>query len=162
MLGIVGALSPLGQSLVQIIKQSENCKLLFTVDAGYDCNSYARGEYKTIDAAIAAQYGASSFVIIDVVKDSKYKERAQAYRFYGIPAIVGGAELSEQEMVALEKGYSVRRRTFAPVIIEPSLVTAAAQGVFVAIRKIAGWLHAQPGRIAKQVYYNLLPRISMA
>ena len=160
-LGIVGALSSLGQSLVQMIKNSENCKLLFTVDDGYEHNSRTKGEYRTVDAAVAAQYGNSSFMIIDVMQDG-YKERAKLYRFYGIPAIVGGAELSDQEMASLEKGYSVRRRTFAPVIIEPSLVTEAAQGVFNIVHDIVHWLYAQPVKLVKQVYYNILPNIDTA
>ena len=160
-MGIVGALSPLGQSLVQIMRESGNCKLLFTVDGGYENNSRARGEYRTIDAAVAAQYGAA-FVIIDVMDDGQFKERAKLYRFYGIPAIVGGAELSEQDIAALEKGYSVRRRTFAPVVIEPSLITGAAQSAFAAVGKLVHWLYMQPFKVVKQVYYNILPKINVA
>ena len=159
--GIVGALTSRGQNLVQIIKKSTGvCKLLFTVDSGYQANDIGKGEYRTVDEAVAVQF-CPSFVVIDVMEEG-YKERAKLYRFYGITAIVGGGELSEQEMDTLEKGYNVLHRTFAPVLIEPSLITEAAQTAFNAIRKILKWVYTQPVKFEKQVYYNLLSKINLS
>lgn len=166
--GIVGALTPFGQFLVQSVKQSTTCKVLFTVDEGYEVCKPSDGQYRTIDEALVEPH-AGSFYIIDVVNDEKSAERAMNYRFYGVPAIVCGLTLSEKDILALERGYHVRRRTFAPVVVEPEFnrdkVTTdeeSKNAMLLSIKKILRWMNfsLHPMSAMKQVYYRILPKLN--
>ncbi|MBO6281412.1 MAG: hypothetical protein J6N49_02645 [Alphaproteobacteria bacterium] len=170
---IIGALTPFGQFIAESLKNSETVKVLFTVDEGYYETKPTAGQYRTIDEAFAEQHGAS-FYVIDVINDDKTAERAMSYRFYGVSAIVCGLTLNPEDVKALEKGYSVRRRTFAPVVVEPQLSQLADRfnadekepmvldDMYKAIRKLLRWLNfgKHPIAVAKQVYYNVLQRLS--
>ncbi|MEE6206907.1 MAG: hypothetical protein VZR95_02515 [Alphaproteobacteria bacterium] len=170
--GIVGALTPFGQFLVQSVNRSKTCQVLFTVDEGYEVTKPSACHYRTVDEALAEQHVAS-FYVVDVINDDKTAERAMNYRFYGVPAIVCGLTLTEEDIAALEKGYSVRRRTFAPVVVEPQLSelvntfdasvkepTVLADMCF-SIRKLLRWLNfgLHPVTAMKQVYYRMLPKL---
>jgi len=171
--GIVGALTPFGQFLVQSINKSKTSQVLFTVDAGYEVTKPSAGQYRTIDEALTELH-AASFYIIDVINDDKTAERAMNYRFYGVSAIVCGLVLTEQDIQALERGYHVRRRTFAPIVVEPQLSelvnhfdaaekepTVQADMCF-SIRKLLRWLNfgLHPVAAMKQVYYRMLPKLN--
>ena len=166
--GIVGALTPFGQFLIQSINQAKTCKVLFTVDESYEACKPANGQYRTVDEALTEMH-AGSFYIIDVINDEKSAERAMNYRFYGVSAIVCGLTLTEKDIQALEKGYSVRRRTFAPVVVEPEFdknrVVAdetSKTNMLLSIKKILRWLNfgLHPVAAMKQVYYRILPKLS--
>lgn len=164
--GIVGALTPFGRVLIQAIKESKVCQVLFTVDEGYEACKPAIGQYRTVDEALTETH-AGSFYIIDVISDEKTAERAMNYRFYGVSAIVCGLTLTEQDIHTLEKGYHVRRRTFAPVVVEPEFnknkVTTDEEknDMLLSIKKILLWLNfgLHPIAAMKQVYYRVLPKL---
>lgn len=172
-IAVVGALTPFGQFLVQSVKQSKTSKLLFTVDGSYEVSKPSAGQYRTIDEALAEQHVAS-FYVIDVVNDNKTAERAMTYRFYGVSAIVCGLSLTEKDVQALEKGYHVRRRTFAPVVVEPQLSELANSfdaaekepsiltDMVSSLRKLLRWMNfgLRPVSAMKQVYYKMLPKLN--
>ena len=158
---IVGALTPSGQFIAKSLKNSETVKILFTVDEGYEATKPIVGQYRTIDEALRVPH-VTSFCIIDVLNDEKTAERAKIYRFYGVSAIVCGLMLNSEDLVSLEKGYSVRHRTFASVLIEPDLLKFSPEDMLAAVRRLLRWLTLNRNSAAfdKQVYYKVFHTIS--
>ena len=85
--GIVGALNPLGQRVVNFLKdKTDEYRIVFCVDKDYIVNSPSAATYASVEAALS--FNQPPTVIIDCDDPSDALERAKSYRFYAVSAIM--------------------------------------------------------------------------
>lgn len=99
-LGIVGALTPLGQKVSEYLKNSPDYQVVFRADEGYEADDPATGVYANLERALS--FIMSSTLVIDCADPvMAIHERIPEYRFYEHPAIVCcHCELDELDTIA--------------------------------------------------------------
>lgn len=113
--GIVGALNPLGQRVVDFLKdKTDTYRIVFYVDEGYKVNSPSAATYASVEAALS--FNQPPTVLIDCDDPARALERAKAYRFYAVSAITCCGCTSD-ELDTLSRVYGVEE------VPTPSIVT---------------------------------------
>ncbi len=85
--GIVGALSPLGQEVINcLLSQMSLYRIVFYVDAGYRVSTPSEATYSSVEAALS--FNQPPTLVIDCDDPISAIERAKTYRFYAVSAIM--------------------------------------------------------------------------
>ena len=121
MIGIVGALCPLGKKISEEFQDLTNYKVIWTVDDGYKCDNKQTSQFRNVEDVLL--YGLEPTLILDFGASEGLLRRAMTYRKYNIPAIMQGV-ISSDDIDFLNNfykdEYSGKR---APLIIEPEFST---------------------------------------
>lgn len=118
--GIVGALSPLGQKVADFLKeQSDLYRIVFYVDAGYRVSSPGLATYASPEAALS--FNQPPTLIIDCDDPITAVERAKTYRFYAVSAIMCcTCMLNDLEL--LQCSYVAENQPVPALLITPDYV----------------------------------------
>lgn len=118
--GIVGALSPLGQKVARFLKeQSDLYRIVFYVDAGYRVSSPSLATYASPEAALS--FNQPPTLIIDCDDPITAIERAKTYRFYAVSAIVCCTCLLN-DLELLQCSYVAENQPVPALLITPDYV----------------------------------------
>lgn len=121
-IGIVGALSPLGQEmLIFLVGEYE---VVWAVDENYEADDPQKNQFKDLEDAIFST--SRPDIVLDFAAHASTFQRAKIYRSTGIPAIIQGM-LTESEIAAVDE--ITMCGTCAPVILEPEFSTVITQEV---------------------------------
>lgn len=122
MIGIVGALCPLGKRVVEEFQDlTPDYKVIWTVDDGYKCDNKQTSQFRNVEDVLL--YGLEPTIILDFGASDGLLRRAMTYRKYNIPAIMQGVPSSDDIDFLnnfYKDEYSGKR---APLIIEPEFST---------------------------------------
>ncbi|MBQ9271793.1 MAG: hypothetical protein IJ218_05985 [Alphaproteobacteria bacterium] len=118
-IGIVGALSPLGRKMLDVLRSYPSYyEVVWTVDAHYSCDDEKNSEFKILENVFASKMSAS--LVLDFGDDASLFERAKLYRRNNLPAIIQGV-LSDEQITVLQgfcKETSIIPR-YEALILEP-------------------------------------------
>ena len=120
-IGIVGALSPLGQEMLTLL--AGDCEVVWAVDEHYEADDPQKNQFTDFETALLY---ARPDIVLDFAAYGSLRQRIEAYRICSIPAIVQGV-LPKEEIAALEK--KTWDGVCAPVILEPDFSTVITQEV---------------------------------
>ena len=118
--GIVGALSPLGQEVARFLKeQSDLYRIVFYVDAGYRVSSPGLATYASPEAALS--FNQPPTLIIDCDDPITAVERAKTYRFYAVSAIMC-CTCMLKDLELLQCSYVAENQPVPALLITPDYV----------------------------------------
>ena len=123
-IGIVGALSPLGQEMLTVLTSTAGCKVIWTVDEHYAANDLQKAIFQDLENAIFL--APLPDLVLDFDSHASTFQRVKIYRSNGVPAIMQGM-LPEPEIAALSE--ISMGGICAPIIIEPDFSTVITQAV---------------------------------
>ena len=122
LIGIVGALSPLGKNVAEELKSlMPDYKVIWTVDEGYKCDNKQKSQFRDLETVLL--YGLNPSLVLDFGSSKDVLKRAMVYRKYNLPAIIQGV-LSADDIEFLNNYYKddyIGKR--APLMVEPEFST---------------------------------------
>lgn len=115
--GIVGALSPLGQEVINFLKtETDSYRIVFYVDAGYRVSSPMNATYASVEAALSFNQVPS--VVIDCDDPATAIDRAKIYRFYTAAAIMCCSAMPE-DLDNLSRSYVLENQQAQSLLVTP-------------------------------------------
>ncbi len=118
LLGIVGAQSPMGKLVLELLQQhTENYKVIFTVDRSYKA-SHNKSEYADLEDALLSQ---TPTMVLDFGEPKTAFERTKIYRYYFVPAVMYAPAFTRDQLSQLRAVRSGSQRSIPSLIIENEL-----------------------------------------
>lgn len=150
-LGIVGALSSLGQGVISCLeKYPAEYKIVFKVDDRYPAKNLIKGEFQNLEQVLS--HGINPSLVLDFGIADKMFERAKFYRDYEMPAIMQTI-FGDERCHVLENSRGLSRNVSAPLILIPEFSVIKVSMVN-HLKVLAEYLSHDVKRIHIDVLYN--------
>jgi hypothetical protein len=150
-LGIVGALSSLGQGVTTMLQERyPGCKIVFKVDDRYPKINLLAGEFQTLEQVISR--GITPTLVLDFGLTEGSFERAKFYRAYGIPAIMQGI-FGPEKMLVIKNARGLSENVYPPLVLIPDFSVTKLQ-VMKALKSQAEYFANEIKSIKIDVLYN--------
>lgn len=150
-LGIVGALSSLGQGVATMLQERyPDCKVVFRVDDRYPKLDLLAGEFQTLEQVISR--GITPTLLLDFGLTEGSFERAKFYRAYGIPAIMQGI-FGPEKLSVVANTRRLSENIYPPLVLIPDFSVTKLQ-VMKALKSQAEYFAHEVKSIKMDVLYN--------
>ncbi len=150
-LGIVGALSSLGQGVISILeKYPSEYKIVFKVDDRYPRKDLIKGEFQNLEQVLS--HGINPSLVLDFGVSDKMFERAKFYRDYEMPAIMQ-AIFGDERCHVLENSRGLSQNSSTPLILIPEFSVIKVSMVN-NLKVLSEYLAHDVKRIHIDVLYN--------